>query len=50
VKLDTFDGRVFYGTTIVDIVENKLDGYYFTNANFDGRNCTSGSFKASKLK
>ena len=45
----SFDGTLFNGTTIVDIVDNTLDGYYFTNANFDGRKCTSGSFKAKKL-
>ena len=45
----SFDGTLFNGTTIVDIIDNKLDGYYFTNANFDGRKCTSGSFKAKKL-
>ena len=45
----SFEGTLFNGTTIVDIIDNKLDGYYFTNANFDGRKCTSGSFKAKKL-
>ena len=46
----SFDGTVFNGTTIVDIVDNKLDGYYFTNSNLDGRKCTSGSFIAEKVK
>ena len=45
----SFDGTIFNGTTIVDIIDDKLDGYYFTNANFDGRKCTSGSFKARKV-
>jgi len=45
----SFDGTLFNGTTIVDIFDNKLDGYYFTNANYDERKCTSGSFKAKKL-
>ena len=45
----SFDGTIFNGTTIVDSVNDKLDGYYFTNANFDGQKCTSGSFKAKKL-
>ena len=46
----SFNGTVFNGTTIVDIVDNKLDGYYFTNANFDERKCTSGSFIAKKVE
>ncbi len=44
----SFEETVFNGTTIVNILDNKLDGYYFTNSNFDGKKCTSGSFKAEK--
>jgi hypothetical protein len=45
----SFNGVPFNGTTIVDIIDNELDGYYFSNSNFDGWKCTSGSFKAKKL-
>ena len=44
----SFDGTVFNGVTIANIVDNKLDGYYFTNSNFGGGKCTSGSFIAIK--
>jgi len=44
-------GQEFSGTTILDIIsENTLEGYYYTNANVDGRGCTSGSFKAKKVE
>ena len=47
----------FYGTTIVNVKENILEGFYFTNFEFNiGTNecqctckCTSGSFKAIKV-
>lgn len=45
----SFDGKPFDGTTVATIYENKLDGHYFTNSNFDGKYCTVGSFKAKKL-
>ena len=41
----------FSGTTILDILdENNLEGNYYTNSNIDGRGCTSGIFKAKKIK
>ncbi|TQV63597.1 MAG: hypothetical protein FNT15_03240 [Sulfurovum sp.] len=46
----SFNGATFDGTTIIAIFNDELDGYYFTNSNFDGRKCTSGSFKAKLLK
>lgn len=50
----TWEGRgdhaSFEGTTIVNIDEDNLDGHYFSNSNIDGKNCTSGSFKATKIK
>jgi len=46
-----YQGREFSGTTILNIInENKLKGFYFTNANVDGRECTSGIFEAEKVK
>jgi hypothetical protein len=45
----TYTGNGFYGTNIIDVISNeKLEGIYFTNANVDGRGCTSGIFKAEK--
>ncbi len=46
----SFDGVVFDGTTIVSIFDDELDGHYFTNSNIDCKNCTSGSFKATKIE
>ena len=46
----SFNGVTFNGTTIVNILDNKLDGYYFTNADFDGRKCTSGMFEVIKIE
>jgi small nuclear ribonucleoprotein (snRNP)-like protein len=46
-----YDGKEFSGTDIVDVIsDDKLEGIYFTNANVDERGCTSGIFKAKKLK
>jgi len=45
----SLEGIPFTGTTIVQIHDDRLDGYYFTNSNFDGRKCTSGTFFAEKL-
>ncbi len=46
-----YQGKEFSGTTILDIIdENKLKGFYFTNANVDGRGCTAGEFEAEKVK
>ncbi|KIM05754.1 MAG: hypothetical protein KN64_01745 [Sulfurovum sp. AS07-7] len=42
----SFDGEAFDGTTVVTIFDDELDGYYFTNSKFGGKNCTAGSFKA----
>jgi len=40
----------FSGTTIVNILdEKKLDGFYYTNSNIDGRGCTAGTFTAEKI-
>jgi len=47
----------FYGTTIVNVKENILEGFYFTNFEFNINTnecqctckCTSGSFKAIKV-
>ncbi|MDQ1339897.1 MAG: hypothetical protein QG567_1053 [Campylobacterota bacterium] len=44
----SFGGETFDGTTIVTIDKNELDGYYFTNSKFGGKNCTAGSFKAQR--
>lgn len=45
----SFNGTTFDGTTIVTINENSLDGYYFTNSDFDNKKCTSGTFVGEKI-
>ena len=44
----SYAGKVFDGTTIVTILENELDGYYFTNSNQNGNGCTHGSFNVKR--
>ena len=39
----------FSGTTILNILnEEKMEGFYYTNSNIDGRGCTAGRFVAKK--
>ena len=46
-----YKGKEFSGTTILDVInENKLKGFYFTNANIDGRGCTAGEFEAERVR